>query len=146
MTDAWKEYTFKVTPNQNAAGLITIDLGAQTGIYKVDDLSVADPLLGTGVVSEDQSGLPRGLTLEQNYPNPFNPSTTIAFTVAVTGPTRLDVFDLLGRHAATLFDRTAEAGVRTEVPFDASGLPSGMYVSVLRSGAGTATRSLVLVK
>ncbi len=146
LTDAWKEYTFKVTPNQSAPGLITVDLGAQTGTYRVDDLSVADPLLGTGVGSGDRPGIPDGLMLEQNYPNPFNPSTKIGFTVAVTGHARLDVFDMLGRHVATLFDHVAEAGVRTEVPFDATGLTSGMYVSVLRGGGRAATRSLMLVR
>lgn len=146
LTDVWKDYTFKVTPNQTALGLITIDLGAQAGTYRVDDLSVADPLLGTGVSSDDLSGIVRGLTLEQNYPNPFNPSTMIGFTVAETGRARLEVFDMLGRRVATLYDRIAEAGVWTEVAFDASGLPSGVYVSVLRSGARTATRALMLVR
>lgn len=146
LTDAWKEYTFKVTPNQSAAGLITIDLGAQAGTYRVDDVSVADPLLGTGVGSGDRPAMPEGLALEQNYPNPFNPSTTIGFTLGTTAHARLEVFDILGQHAVTLFDRVAEAGVRTEVSFDATGLPSGMYVSVLRSGGRTATRALMLVR
>lgn len=146
LTDAWKGYTFNVTPNQNATGLFTIDLGAQAGTYKVDDVSVADPLLGTGVDPDDRLGIPGGLTLEQNFPNPFNPSTTIQFSVAVTGHARLEVFDMLGRRVATVFDRVAVAGERMEVPFDASGLPSGMYVSVLRSRGRAATRSMMLLK
>jgi flagellar hook assembly protein FlgD len=88
--------------------------------------------------------------LEQNYPNPFNPSTTISFTLAAPGMTRLDVYDVNGRLVSTLVRGFQPAG-RSEVKWNgtnSSGNPvaSGVYFYRLVAGAAIETRRMVLLK
>ena len=49
-------------------------------------------------------------SLGRAYPNPFNPSTTISFTLAESGPTRLDIFTVDGRLVRTLVAEALAAG------------------------------------
>jgi hypothetical protein len=86
-----------------------------------------------------------GPALLSNYPNPFNPSTEIRWTMDVGRDTRLSVYDLLGREVAVLVNERMPAGQHS-VTFDASGLPSGMYVIVLETEAGRDVRKVSLVK
>jgi len=55
------------------------------------------------------------------------------------------VFDAIGRKVATLADGEWQAGSH-EVKFDATGLPSGVYVYTLRAGTHQESRKLVLMK
>ncbi len=89
---------------------------------------------------------PRTLVLAQNYPNPFNPATSITFTVPEDGRATLRVFDVLGHEVAVLFDQPAAAGVVHQVTFNASGLSSGTYFSLLEYGNKRLMKRMVLMK
>ena len=56
-------------------------------------------------------GQPEGFALGQSFPNPFNPSTIIPYQLAVAAHVRLEVFNTLGQHIATLVDGEQEAGM-----------------------------------
>jgi len=109
----------------------------------------------SGIVTSVASlELPKRARLFQNYPNPFNPSTTIRFDLPRASAVSLRVFDLLGREVALLVDGQKQAG-SYQIPFDGSGLASGVYFYRLRvdpaegSGLRTpfiATRKLLLLK
>ena len=99
--------------------------------------------VGTGI--DVTAEAPRSFALEQNYPNPFNPTTTIAYALPVASEVSLIVYDVLGRVAATLVEAHQPAG-RHEATFDASHLPSGVYVYRLQVGSSSATRRLVVLK
>ena len=73
---------------------------------------------------------PNRFALEQNYPNPFNPSTKISFNLKEAGFVKLNVYNLLGQHVATIFNGKLNAGVY-ERTFNASNLPSGLYLYIL---------------
>jgi hypothetical protein len=88
---------------------------------------------------------PLSLQLDQNFPNPFNPSTVIRFTLDAGRQTRLAVYDMTGREVAVLVDGIRAAG-EYSVNFDATYLPSGIYVYVLESGQQRVSRKLVLMK
>ena len=89
--------------------------------------------------------LPKSYTLGAAYPNPFNPQTTIPFELPEDSPVSLVVYDVTGREVAQLVDRTLAAGYH-DVTWDASGLPSGVYLYRLRAGDFTKTQRMVLVK
>lgn len=101
--------------------------------------------LGVAISNEEESGRARSFVLGQNYPNPFNPSTNISFELPTTGITSLKVFDAIGREVATLIDGIKSQGVYTQ-KFDASGLSSGVYFYVLKSGDLTQTQKMLLLK
>ena len=83
--------------------------------------------------------------LAQNYPNPFNPSTLISFSVAQRSNVNLSVFNILGEQVATLINETKEAG-NYQVEFNASNLPSGMYVYRIEAGNFISTKKMMLLK
>lgn len=88
---------------------------------------------------------PHDFMLHQNYPNPFNPTTQIRYDLASGGRVTLIVYDLLGKDVATLVDGTQDAGAK-EVEWNASGQPSGVYYSVLKSGEHRVVKKMVLVR
>ncbi len=83
--------------------------------------------------------------LHQNYPNPFNPTTTISFDLPKTEPVSLTVSNLLGRQVRSLVSGVHAAGTY-QVSFDASGLPTGVYLYRLEAGDFVETREMVLFR
>lgn len=94
---------------------------------------------------DPDSEIPTSLSLSQNFPNPFNPSTNIEYFVKNTGEVSLEVFDVLGQKVSTLVNQKQATGVYT-VSFDASNLPSGIYMYRLRSNGVTLTKRMTLLK
>ena len=84
--------------------------------------------------------------LFQNYPNPFNPSTSISFTLQISGFTSLKIYDVLGREVATLVNENLEAGVHHQRMLDASKLSSGVYYYALQSGGKREIKKMLMVK
>jgi hypothetical protein len=103
-----------------------------------------EPLDGPGPVIAHHIQ-PTKFALNQNYPNPFNASTVISYQLPVVSHVNLAVYDVAGRQVAELVNGWREAG-RHEVTFDASGLPSGVYIYWLESGEYTASGKMVLMK
>jgi len=98
-----------------------------------------------GSFAEDGSDLPNQFALKQNYPNPFNPTTQIRYQLPVTSEVRLDVYDMTGRHVATLVNGQVSAGSHT-VTFDAMNLSSGVYMYRLQAGGFREVRRLTVIK
>jgi hypothetical protein len=99
---------------------------------------------GTITAVEDDV-LPEGYALQQNYPNPFNPETTISYELGQTGPVQISVYDLWGRQVAELVNTVQTAGPHT-VKFDASDLPSGVYVYRMQGEGFSTSRKLTLLR
>ncbi len=89
--------------------------------------------------------LPTGYALYHNYPNPFNPSTEIRFDLPQAAPVTLLVYDVTGRQVARLFDAERAAGTHA-LTFEATGLPSGVYIYRIQAGSFTRTRPMGLLK
>ena len=92
----------------------------------------------TEVVAED-------FRIVGNYPNPFNPSTSIVFELASQVEVTLEVFNVLGQRVEIMELGTHASG-RHEVTFDASGLPSGVYVLRMQMGEEVKTQNITLLK
>jgi hypothetical protein len=84
-------------------------------------------------------------TLYQNYPNPFNPATTIKYQIPNSSKVLLKVYNILGKEITTLVNETKEAGIHI-VNFDASSLPSGVYIYKITSNESVQTKRMILVK
>jgi photosystem II stability/assembly factor-like uncharacterized protein len=81
-----------------------------------------------------------------SYPNPFNRVTTIRYTLTRPGEIQLDIYDLLGRHVAHLFDGLRQPGEHS-VSFDATSVSSsGTYFLQLDIGDETLNQKISLVK
>lgn len=94
---------------------------------------------------ELSDGLPSEFQLHQNYPNPFNPSTTISFTIPTSEFVTFKVYDVLGNEVATLVNENLNAGNFT-YDFDASNLPSGVYLYKLQAGSFYQVKKMILTK
>ncbi len=82
------------------------------------------------------------------FPNPFNSTVTIPFGLDESAPTRLAIFDPLGRRVADLTGRFGDrpyAGNHSVV-WNANGMPAGQYIIRLEAGNQQLTQRLSLVK
>ncbi|HOF60359.1 MAG TPA: FlgD immunoglobulin-like domain containing protein [Candidatus Latescibacteria bacterium] len=129
--------------------LTTYDANGLESTMHTRTNAAAIPLTGddTGVLDADRA---LRFALEQNAPNPFNPTTTIRFSVAASGPTRLDIYSTNGQLIRTLVNGSVAAGVNS-VQWDgkdAMGRPvaSGTYLYRLTNGTNTSVRRMVLVR
>ena len=91
--------------------------------------------VGLGVAEE--AGLPKAYALHQNFPNPFNPSTMIRFDLPEASVVTLKVYNLLGQEVATLLSDESMAAGFQQLRFDASQLPSGVYLYRLTAKGAT---------
>ncbi|MEZ4398021.1 MAG: FlgD immunoglobulin-like domain containing protein [Candidatus Krumholzibacteriia bacterium] len=112
--------------------------------------------MGVAVLSvplADPTSAPGGdLALEvlTGSPNPFRETSAVRFALTESGPVRLDVFDVQGRHVRTLVDGLRPAGEQRAI-WDgrddaARPQPSGVYFVRLRAGAREASGRLVLLR
>jgi hypothetical protein len=83
--------------------------------------------------------------LKQNYPNPFNPITTINYQIKKKGFVTLRIYDMLGKEVATLVNEIKSEGSYFE-KFDASNLPSGIYIYSLRANDFIQNNKMTLLK
>ena len=85
-----------------------------------------------------------GYRLDQNYPNPFGGVTKIGYVLPRSGDVRITIHDVLGREVAVLEDAVRNPGYH-EVSWDATTLPSGVYLYTLSAGAYSDSRTMIVV-
>lgn len=121
---------------------IPFDLGA-TGwiVFEGGNLLLGVPTsAGTG-----ESTIPGSFYVDQNYPNPFNPATVIRYGLPTASHVSASVFNMLGQKVATVFEGRKEAGTH-ELRFNASNLPSGVYLLRVQAGGHATVQRMVLMK
>ena len=85
------------------------------------------------------------LQLHPNYPNPFRSETTITYNLPEPGEVHVAVYDLMGRMVERLIDGWQPQG-QMELVFNATELPSGVYVVELRTAQGRLQRLMTHVR
>jgi hypothetical protein len=80
------------------------------------------------------------------HPNPFNPATRFSIDLPEAGPVTLTVHDAAGRRVATLLDMEYRSEGVQLIDWRAEGLPSGVYMARLMSGATTYSEKLILLR
>lgn len=86
------------------------------------------------------------LLLKQNFPNPFNPSTHITFDLHDQSFVTLKIYNMNGESVATLINNERLSSGMKDYVFDASGLPSGIYVYRLTAGGMSVNKKMILLK
>ena len=126
-----------VNPGADGLGLLgpLVLMSGETGVYVFN--------APYRVAAEDAA--PETALLLASRPNPTSDATQIAFSLLATGKARLEAFDMLGRRVAVLQNGLLPAG-EYERTFDASALPSGVYVLRLQTAAGTATARVTVIR
>ncbi|MCY3792391.1 MAG: T9SS type A sorting domain-containing protein, partial [Gemmatimonadetes bacterium] len=131
---------------------------AQVRLFDLSDLrqgAIARAMTdGTGYFALPLSALtgralPERFALGPNYPNPFNPSTIIPYQLAASSQVRLEVFNLLGQHIATLVDGERPAGFHTATWHATDGVGravgAGVYIYRMTVGMESQTGRMVLL-
>jgi hypothetical protein len=95
---------------------------------------------------EDDNVLPSQYALLQNYPNPFNPSTRIEYFLPIEGNVTLKVFNILGQEVRTLINNELTSSGKHTVTFDASNLPTGIYIYRLQAGNYSDVKKMILLR
>lgn len=80
-----------------------------------------------------------------NHPNPFNPETIINYINPEKSMVAIKVYDMLGREVRTLVNEIKDAG-NYSVRFNASSLPSGVYIYTIETNRSTLSKKMILMK
>jgi hypothetical protein len=144
MGDTYARFRFSETEGLGPTHDPDIETALDLPRGEVEDHLAA---IAEGVATDDPEGDgdPEAFRLHPNYPNPFNPVTTIRYDVPEVSHVTLVVYDALGRQVQTLVDGQRVPG-QHEAVFEATGLPSGVYVVRAQVGPNQASRVMLLLK
>lgn len=139
----WTEHTHDLSAFANQPFYVAFHYtSTDKFILKIDDvvLEGAEPS-----AAEEQPTLAREFAFRGNYPNPFNAQTQFSFALDRAGDVRLTLFNVMGQEVAQVVNAAMNAGQHV-VPFDASLLPSGVYLAHLTANGHSATHKVMLLK
>ena len=85
--------------------------------------------------------------LGRAYPNPFNPTTTIDYSIVDAGHVTVKIYNVVGQHVATLADGYMERSASGyTLNWNASQMPSGVYLVKAETASSVSTQKLMLLK
>jgi alpha-amylase len=132
------------------AGMLFVDAGGN--IYSTPGISleaytsaILKVEIPTGIYQNKEGTILQSFNLSQNFPNPFNPSTTINYSIPKEGFVKLTIYNTIGSKVASVVNEYKSAGSYS-VQFNASNLPSGIYLYRLESGNYSAAKKFILLK
>jgi len=132
------------TSSRNYYELIDTDIiPNHTYYYRLKQIDFNGSLEYSPVVLVEV-GIPNKFYLSQNYPNPFNPTTRIDYTLPEKQMVRLGVYNMLGELITELVNEEKQAGSYS-VTFNASNLPSGVYIYRLQTPAFVQNRKMIFL-
>ncbi len=100
---------------------------------------------GEPPMAESLMPLPERFELAPAFPNPFNPITEIKVALPQDAEVKFEVFNMLGQKVATLVNRPMQAGFHS-VRFEASRLPSGIYIYRIKANNFTDAKKMLLLR
>ncbi len=144
LTDGWISFSsppqsgYTVTVHYIFSKDLDMAVTTWTQVKLYGNLSVTT---GIGINNENY----KGSRLGQNFPNPFSTSTTLEYFLSDKGNVSLKIFNMLGNEVAVLAEEYKLPG-QYRVTFDATGIPSGIYLCKLNVDDFMLTRKLILIK
>jgi hypothetical protein len=118
-------------------------LAARTGEGPVEGTAWTFEEAGASAIASAVTDQPAASALISAAPNPFDRSATVRYELSEAGAVRVAVYDVLGREVAVLADGAHVAG-RHEATLDARGLPDGVYLVRLQTGATVAVQRVTV--
>jgi subtilisin family serine protease len=131
-------YWYNIGTNSSYSGTFSNDVDLRVIVTDsnndtaTDIISVSVSGAIPKVIGREPNAIPENFDITQNYPNPFNPSTNLAFELPEQSQVSLTVFNIMGQKVTILVDDNLNAGFHT-YSFDASSLPSGVYVAQMEA-------------
>jgi len=111
-----------------------------------DEFTVLVDMYSAVVLSHPRdTDIPGDVTLIGNHPNPFTSTTRIHFETSRTGRVRIAVYDVLGREVEVIIDEERGSG-KHSVIWDASRMPSGVYLYQFEGGGRKQARQMLVVR
>ena len=123
----------------------TVQIRSSVSEAVLDVSDAVFSIIDTVQTSVEEAGIPDRFELHQNYPNPFNPVTMIRYSISEAAYVTLIIYDLLGQEIETLVDGYREIGNHSKV-WDASQLPTGVYIASLKAGSYEERMKMLFVK
>jgi len=154
--DGFDDLTLKFDAQELVAALGSVNNGDELELTITGSLLDGTPIEGSDCViikaknfgkhlTLNSSNVPEEYALFENFPNPFNPSTTIQFAVPEQSFVKLEVYNSLGEKVTTLVSEELEAGTYS-FNWDATNLPSGVYIYSIQSRDFFESKKMILMK
>jgi hypothetical protein len=133
------DYAFtddKVLPGVHEYAIADVSYGGVEELHESVEVEVKD---------EAEAKAEAGFVLEKAYPNPFNPRTAISYRLTTNSTIDMSIYSTGGEKVSTLFNGEQTVG-RHQLIWDATGVPSGIYVVRMLAGNMVETMKVVLMK
>jgi hypothetical protein len=88
---------------------------------------------------------PEFFQVHGNYPNPFNPSTSIAYSIPLSGSVKIDIYNSAGQLVQVLYDAVQKAG-RYNIEWRPQNKASGLYLCRISYSGNIKTVKMLLIK
>ncbi len=125
-------------------------------IMTADKSDIPDNDYGYGIIdvmaaidfvtsSIDDDDIPDSFSILNAYPNPFNSAITVLLNLDRRSESRLRIYDVNGRLIKTLLNEFVTPG-ETKIEFEATNLPSGLYILQLRTENTVYSKKITYIK
>ena len=138
--------TNKLIENFATFSLTTFGTDEADELYALAEDGQIRKFVPNVIVADEEAPSTLSPSLDIHGPNPVSGQTSLRFLAPSEGHVLVAVYDVLGREVARLFDREVRPVSLRYVTFDASNLPTGMYVARLITGGATLTQKLTVVR
>jgi hypothetical protein len=88
-------------------------------------------LIGTNALGVNPGGVTETLRFT-NYPNPFIGTTTLAYSLPVSGDVTIELYDVQGVLVKTIADKLPQSSGDYKLVLNANELPNGVYIATLK--------------
>ena len=118
------------------------DVDYNTAMFYHNDLTI--------LIEVNYTAIPDKFLLQPAYPNPFNPITTISYSIPVTSPVELYIYDIKGNLVRKLVNNVENPGIKEVVwngqNDNGNNVHSGMYIYSLHTGSYHESKKIILIR
>jgi hypothetical protein len=131
--------------NGNETTLIIVAPESDELFIADGEYDIVNMIVANSAGQMDVSVVPNSFVLSEAYPNPFNPSTSINLSIPEAGHVSVMVYNVMGQLMNTLADGHMNASDYS-FTWDASSVPSGVYLITATTANQATTQKVMLLK